>query len=144
MNKEEKKGFSLIEVLVVIAIISIIATVVILNFGQTRNQALLEDGQASIISALELARSRAASGVGEARHGVRIEADRIIIFEEGNPDEETISLSPALSIGAGSWGEIFFDRISAKTDLTDEKTIIIEHSSGQETITISEQGVISK
>ena len=130
----------------VIAIIGIGLTVFLLNFGQARNQALLEDGQASIINALEIARSRAASGVGDTKHGIRINPDSIITFEGDtySGGGETIELPPNLSTDKNAF-DIIFDRISAKPSNV-PTTIEITHSSGlidPINIEVNEVGIIS-
>ena len=137
-----KKGFSLVEIIMVMAVIGIVVAIVVVNFGQTRNQTLLEEGQASIINALEIARNRAASGVGDTNHGVRIEPDKVIVFEGDSytgTGQETL-LSPLSTDHIDS--EITFERIRAIPN--GPITINITHGSGlTESVTLNEKGVIS-
>jgi len=136
-TSKNQNGFSLIEIIVIIVILGIMLSAVVLNFRQSRNRAVLEQGQASIINALELAKNRASSGVGEENHGVRIEQNEIIIFEGGN-EESPIPLP--LNISASDL-EIIFERISARPNMG--TTINITHNSGlTESIIINESGVV--
>jgi len=145
---EKTKGFSLVETLVVIAIISIVVGVAIMNFGQARSKALLEEGQASIIDVLELAKNRAASGVGNTvtNHGVRIESDKIIIFEgsdyiTGN-NKATTTMPSSVLLGPSSGFDIIFGRISATSSTG--TTIQITHPSGATTsVSVEKTGLIS-
>lgn len=150
MNKslEKVKGFSLVETLIVIAIISLVVGLAITNFGQARNRALLEESQASIVNILELAKNRAASGAGDTatNHGVRIESDKIIIFEgsdygTGN-NKATTTMPSAVFLGPLPGFDIIFGRISATSSTG---TIIqITHPSGATTsVSIEETGLIS-
>ena len=135
----------MVEILVVIAIISIVVGAAIMNFGQARNQALLEEGQSSIINVLELARNRAASGVGSTstKHGVRINSDRIIIFEGDNypgiGPTTTIMLPSGLSTDKSDF-DIIFDRISGKSSTG--TTIVINNHNGTTSVEVTESGLI--
>ena len=78
MTKMLKKtiGFSLVELVIVIAIMGIMVLIASPMFNQTRNKIVLEGAQASLINSLEEARSRALTGVGEdidEVHGIYID-----------------------------------------------------------------------
>jgi hypothetical protein len=110
----------------------------------------LEDAQASVINALEQARSQAATGVGTTSHGVCINAqgNKIIAFKgndctlAGGAGEE-IPLPPHISV-TSSADKIIFNRLSATS--TTDATITIEHTiSGiTTTVSVSQDGIIKK
>ena len=76
------KGFTLIEILVVIGIFAIIAA-----FGMTTNlsaftTATIQSEESKIVSALERARSRAMANMFNTAHGVCYIAPNYVIFRE--------------------------------------------------------------
>lgn len=142
-TSQTKTGFSLIEILTVLGILSIITITAIVIFGETRNRTVLQDAQATVLYALEEARSRATTGVGNTGHGVHIEEKRIVTFEgseyiKGNGDEIILPFSVSTN---QSDLDIIFSRISAQSNIN--TTIILSHISGLTgTITISQDGRI--
>ncbi|MDO8558299.1 MAG: type II secretion system protein [bacterium] len=76
-----QRGFSLIETLVVVGILSIIAVFALGSLRGVRSRAALSDGQILIVRALEEARNRAVTGAGTSDHGVHIEPGKIETFE---------------------------------------------------------------
>ncbi len=92
-------GFSLVEVLVVLAIISIIAVFVIISLGQFSKEKVLEGEADKIIRVLRLAQSKTLASEGKNSFGVHFDSDKFIFFKgeafiEGAPDNE-INLLPA-------------------------------------------------
>ncbi|MDP3963060.1 MAG: type II secretion system protein [bacterium] len=110
----QMRGFSLIESLVVTSIVAIAAVGVLGSMRSTQSHMRLEEGQASVIRAFELARSRAATGAGSDDHGVYVDGDTLTVFEGPTytGDGEVIML-PA-SVTTDQVGTtIVFERLSA-------------------------------
>ena len=149
-HQNNKNGFSLAEVIIVVSILGIIMSVSFATLGRSNEQLSLKQAQADILFALEEAQNRAATGFGTKKHGVHfdIDADEIVIFErnvynEFNPGlDQKINLPPNISITSTGPINIIFERIKATT--TDNTDIIISHTSGGiKTITITQNGKIS-
>lgn len=141
-----KLGFSLIELIIVISILGMVAAATFVMFNGTRNRVVLEDAQASVINALEQARSRAATGVGTTSHGVYIEGNKIITFEgntyvPGTGDETTLPFPVSTD---QSNLTIIFNRLSATSSA--DATITLEHTTSGITTTVSvtQDGIIKK
>jgi len=139
-----KKGFSLVEMVIVISIFALVASSVFVMFNETRNQAVLEDAQASVINALEQARSRAATGVGTTDHGVCIKENKIITFEgnscpeSGNVEE----LPPFVSTDKYETTTIIFNRLSSESSTS--TTITLDYRGATATVSVTQEGVIEK
>ena len=58
-----RKGFSLIEVLIVIAVLAVIATVVLPQFSKVRENQVLKSGVEDILSSLDKARANTLSSL---------------------------------------------------------------------------------
>jgi prepilin-type N-terminal cleavage/methylation domain-containing protein len=149
--KSTKLGFTLTETLIVISIFGVVAAASFLTFTGARSQAVLDDAQASVVNALERARSRAATGVGTTTdfdHGVRIDVSgkQITNFRSDGSvttTEENATLPPNISI-IGSNQEIIFDRLSAISSVS--TTITLEHiiSGITTTVSVTGDGIIEK
>lgn len=152
--KNRKIGFSIIEMLFVIAIFGLVASAASIMFSDTRNRVVLDDAQATVFAALERARSRAATGVRitepmGSNHGIYIDYidptnSKVYIFE-GNSWDGTgkeIPLPPNISIIYPDFDkEIIFSRLSAESE---DAIITIKNNISEETIdiTVDEEGII--
>ncbi|GAG31606.1 unnamed protein product, partial [marine sediment metagenome] len=76
-SQKTKFGFSLIEIIVVIGIFAVIATIASLNLSEKKKRTILEQAQATVVQAFEEARSKAATGFGEEKHGIHVEQTKI-------------------------------------------------------------------
>jgi len=148
MNNYCKKGFTLVEILIVIAIFGIVGSAASVMFNGTRNRVSLEDAQASVINALERARSRAATGVGTEDHGVCIDGNKLIAFE-GNScpsptTDNSTDLAPNISVTNSPAVPVIFNRLSATSSA--DTTFTIENTiTGSTTIVIvTKDGIIEK
>lgn len=77
----DKSGFSLIEILIVISVISIVLSITVVagrNFSDSIN---LENTVKGIDMKIKLAKSRSISALNGTNHGVHFEADKIVVFE---------------------------------------------------------------
>lgn len=81
MKKEKQKGFTLIEVLLVIAIMSIIVTVSLSSWQSFSDSTNLGDTAKMIETKIKLAKSYSLSALNDANYGIRFEADRITLFD---------------------------------------------------------------
>ena len=128
-------GFTLVEIIVVIAIVGLLAAMVLLTFGQAHREAALDSSYASVITALESARSRAMQGVGDGSGGqsVTISNDEIT-----NAQGTTIQLSPNVSIQ--QTGTIEFERISGEA--SNPLVITLTDGANTRTATVTPEGYI--
>lgn len=144
MKKQKKNAFTIIEILIVLSIFLVTSSSILAINRRTRAETALDSSQASVLNALEQARSRAASGFSKNDQGVRIEKRKIIIFEGSyvpGSGREIDLPRPVFTDQAGR--EIIFTRLSGKP--SSAATITIIHPEGKETkIEINEEGSISK
>ena len=136
------KGFSLIETVMVVAVIGIVAYASLGSLRQARNRTLLGNAQATILHAFEGARSRAVTGVGTGDHGVHLEPDRIVAFEgsayTGAGFETLLPLSIATDQVSST---IVFHRLSARSSAS--TTVVITSNAGStSTVSVTYDGVI--
>ncbi len=139
--QKNKNGFSLLEIIVVIGVLSIIMTMGFTTLSKSNGQLSLNQAQADLVFALEEAQNRAATGFGTENHGVHIEENKFEIFEVGTAGKET-TLPLNVSTDKTAGVDVIFNRITASTGA--DTTITIKHSNGDtKEIKIASNGKIS-
>jgi prepilin-type N-terminal cleavage/methylation domain-containing protein len=148
-----KKGFTLVEMLVVLAIIAILLLIATPQFNKFRQAEVLNAASRDVLSSLEKARSNTLSSVNSSEYGVHFQSDQVIIFKGltysvGAVTNESISISEPASITnvtlggvSGSTGNVYFNRLYGAPSTTG--TVTISTSSLSKTITISATGAAS-
>ena len=118
------KGFGLVEMLVVVAVIAILAVLSYQTFFDTNRMQALEKDRDIVLSALERARSLTLSSSGDRQYGVHIENNRVILFPGNNydvsdPENAVESLNALVTIASssikGGGNDIVFERLTGKT-----------------------------
>lgn len=145
-------GFSLIEMLIVITIISILAALSYVTFFDTNRTQALEKDRDLVIATLEQARSLTLASSGARQFGVHIQSDRIVLFPgssyvSGNSENKTEFLNPLVTIAsssiAGGGTDITFERLTGKTSKTGTIGISLQSDPQKSyVITVSGTGVI--
>lgn len=148
-----QKGFSLVEMVVVVAIISIMAGILILSFASAQRDAVLEEAGASVMHAFEGARNRSTAGVGGGDHGIKMKDSKISVFtvDEYNFEnvERVIDLSPSIESNSSDEIRLVFKRITGTPVSNnwvgdDIKIELKDSSTGKEmVITIKKNGSIN-
>lgn len=142
------RGFSLIEILIVVAIISSLASAVVFSIVSFRVQIDLNTTSQNILNVLRIARAKTLASEGASRYGVHFESGTFVLFKGAsyNPfasDNEPHPLSANLEIAnilISGGSEVIFDRLTGGTsnigsvqlrqisDIAKNKTIVIELS----------------
>ncbi|MEK9161335.1 MAG: type II secretion system protein, partial [Patescibacteria group bacterium] len=81
MRKKNKQGFSLIEIIAVVAIGLILISVVLFSFSSFRNSKIIEVSADQVLSVINEARVKAVSSEDYSRFGVHLEIGRIVFFK---------------------------------------------------------------
>lgn len=153
IKKNYKKGMSVIELLVVLAVLGILVAIVSPKFSQIRDNAVLKTAVNDVLSSVNKAKGSTLASLNSSEYGVRFQSDKVIIFKGkvfsslgvGN---ETISITPPATITnitfggvSGTSGDIYFNRLLGVPSTTG--TITISTSSFSKIITIYATGVVS-
>lgn len=142
------KGFTLIEILVVVALIAILATAVVVSTVSFRSQIDLNTAAQNILNTLRIARAKTLASESASQYGVHFESGQYVLFKgtSYNPsasDNEFHSLPSGfeianVSIGGGN--DAIFQRLTGITsqsgsvdvrqisDPAKSKTIVIDPS----------------
>lgn len=140
------KGFTLIEVLVVFAIISIISAMSILSWQSFSDSVALGNSAKMIETKIKLAKNYSLSALNDTSYGVYLKSDSVTIFPgiayiDGNPLNQVFTLTDGVEIYDGVGNSILFSRLTGVT--ADFGTIgvrIINRPTKVKTISINAQG----
>jgi len=149
-SKKSSAGFTIIELLIVVGIITIIAGVSSVVYGNLQISAQLNETSAQIAQNLRIAYGQSASGFNDDAHGVKFESSEYIIFQGASYDTRTATYDRAYDIDSAlslsttlSGDEVVFSRGVGLPNTTG--TVTITHSvSGSRNILVSDQGVIQE
>lgn len=147
----KNKGFTLIEILMVIAILGIISSIVLLNLSQFRNEQLLKNTTLDVVSLLSKARQNTLSSVNSTNYGVHFDSNKAVLFtgslySSNNATNEPIVFSSkvivpipsGLNIGGGS--DVIFERLTGETVGGTIKIQLTSDSTKQKIITVGKIG----
>ena len=150
-KKVLKYGFSFIEITIVLAIITILSTIVVFSFSSAGSKQSLEKTTISVISILNEAKSMAVSSKDFSDYGVRISEDELVSFKSSYGNENKIYSIPNLvtisdiSISGVTNNDVIFKKVSGSTNATGTLTISIANDlSDYNIIKISQTGLIEK
>lgn len=151
-TKKFKKGFSALELMIVIGILGIIISIVIGGFSGFRNTSILLVGTEDVVSLMTQARSDALSSKGDSVYGMHFETNRVVLFKgssfsDADPNNRVLLLDQRLNatnISLNGGGvDIVFNRLTGKTDQYGTiKVIVVGASTTFKTITIYSTGLV--
>jgi prepilin-type N-terminal cleavage/methylation domain-containing protein len=148
---KNSRGFTMVEILTVVGIVVIIATVA-LPYGSTfLAQNRLQESTLNIVDALRRVQSRSMSGMGGEPWGVHFTSADITLFKgtsysPGDDYNELIELPDISTISTislnGGGDDLIFNRVIG--DTSEWGTIVIDdaNSDSEATVTISGVGLI--
>lgn len=124
MKKIRQEGFTMMELLMGIVIISIVGGIVSLTFSNLNSGLALEKSAASALSILDEARSMTLSSVDSSQYGVRIEEAQLIRFKgasysAADPNNRPSPFNALVGVRnislAGGGSSVVFKRLTGAT-----------------------------
>lgn len=155
MNFSSNKGFSLIELLVIIVILILISLVVMPSLIDFQREQALKNTTENIVSLLNKAKSDTLSSLNSTTYGVHFESKKMVYFEgdsysSGNSNNQEIPFESGVEIPSGGinlsngGSDVVFPRLTGEVNgygtITIELTAL---STRQKVITINKIGSIS-
>jgi prepilin-type N-terminal cleavage/methylation domain-containing protein len=143
------RGFTLIEILLVIAILVILVSVTLPKFAEMRAHQVLRAAVEDITSVLNKARSQTLASLESSEYGVHFEADSVTIFKGdtysvSDPDNQVIDIVSPASISSisltGGTSNIYFARLTGAPSATGSVTV--ENGITTKTISVSAAGAV--
>ena len=145
-----QRAFTLVELLIAVAVILVVAAMSIAVFSNYRKSALLAEAKNKTLAEINLARSKTLGSEENSNYGIHFEENRIVLFKGStysslDPDNKETPIPPGIRISLISLvpatSDVVFERLTGKAvssgtitlevigDLPRSATIII-YSSG--------------
>lgn len=146
----ENKGFSLLEVIIAMTIVSLVAVAVFVSVFAYRSKHEVSDMATNLVSALSQARTKTIAGYNDTSYGVNIASTSITLFSgtsfnSGASDNQVIASSTRLTIKpylVGGATNIYFKRLTGETTQSGYITIkSLSNINKVATVTIAASGV---
>ena len=145
------KGFTLVEIILAIAISSVILGIVLFSFNNYRQRELLKIATLEVTSVLRDARARTLVAEGDSAYGVHFDANQIILFTGSvyNPNaasNATATLPSGVGLATTSLGatSVTFSRLSGEANTAGSVLIyLLTDATSSTTVTINTAGIIS-
>lgn len=143
--KKLSRGFTLVEMIVVIGIITLLATVSTSVYNSFKTHENLEIATTGVVEALRHAQSNAQSGKGDASWGVKILSGSAVIFKGTSYASRDTTADQILDFSGGvvtsGLSEIVFTKVTGST--TNTGTVTLTNSYGTKNIQINEKGTLT-
>ncbi|OIO33079.1 MAG: hypothetical protein COZ49_03610 [Candidatus Yonathbacteria bacterium CG_4_10_14_3_um_filter_47_65] len=149
----EHKGFTALEVLLVVALFAILASIVIPPFAEFRTSKMIETISGEVVSLLAEARADTISSKNDSQYGVHFESSRAVffkgsVFTEPDSDNFEIAIDPVVEISdivlASGGSDVVFEKITGATSEPGMITIsVVSDPSQSSTVTIAATGIVS-
>jgi len=153
MSNSNKKGFTLIEILLVIVIMTIVSTIIITSLLKLNASQVLEKGASLVISVLDEAHSLTLSSKNDSQYGVHFEDSRVTLFKgstysSSNPNNISSEIDNRVGIRnvslTGGGSDVVFKRLTGSTSQAGALELFLKSSTTiARTINISATGVVS-
>jgi len=152
MKLLNQKGFTLIEILIAVVIITLLISTVIVSYRLFEKRTELDDTAQKIFSVLKLAQTQTLASNDASQYGVHFESDQYILFKGdaylvGAPDNKIYQLPGRLEIYqislADGGNDVIFQRIIGSTAQFGAVEVrIISQATETKTVTIQSSGQI--
>jgi Tfp pilus assembly protein FimT len=152
-SRQSQSGFSLAEIIVVVASTAILATIIFLSFsGAQKNQALKNETE-NVVALIKEAQAKTLAGDGASQYGVHLQSDKAVLFtgssySSGASTNRTLLFNTTVTVASitltGGGSDIVFSKLTGETP--QYGTFIIKNTSttaNQKTITVNKLGLIT-
>jgi len=147
-----KRGFTLMEIMIVIVIMTILLTIVLTSFSNLNKSQALDKTSSYVASIIEEARGNTLFSKNDSQYGVKFETSRIIMFKgstysSSNPDNVIYDLNNLVTISnislSGGGSEIVFDRLTGNPSQTGTLTLsLVTSTSTKAYVSFSKTGIV--
>lgn len=146
-----KKGFTVIELIVSIAIIAILAGIVLVSMNKYRQKEILKANTSTVVAVLREAQAKTLVAEGDSTYGVHFDDNQAVIFvgdtyNDSSGSNEIFYLSNLVGLATTSLGatDVVFSRLTGESSIAGAVNIYwLADPSASTTVNIHQTGIIS-
>ena len=150
-NSKRLRGFTMIEMLVVVVILSVLTSAVLPSLLNFRRSSLLNTETQEVITLINRARLLSVSSKNDERFGVHFEPSRLVLFQgstytEGATTNEEHNFDLAISSETtinGGGAEILFAKVTGAASQLATTTLLFTGTTASSTVIIRKSGVVT-
>ena len=152
-QRGRRGGFTLIEIVIVVAILAILSTIIFTSFSAFRNAKVLDTATEDVLTLISTARGETLSAKANTQYGVHITSGSMTLYagatySAGDSANQVVDLDSALEIVSialsGGGSDILFDRLTGKTSNSGTFVIRVKSDTAKtHTVTIAGTGIAS-
>jgi prepilin-type N-terminal cleavage/methylation domain-containing protein len=153
IQNSTQKGFTVLELLIVVSIMGLLAAIILAPFATFRNSKVLDTASEEALALLSEARGDTLSAKEGYQYGVHFEATQIVLYRgatysSSDANNKVVLLDSAIEISSitltGGGAEVLFDRLTGKTSQGGTVVIRVKSDTAKSrTITIFGTGIAS-
>lgn len=151
MNNNQSRGFTMIEMLVVIVILSILTSAVLPSLLNFRRSSLLNTETQEVITLINRARLLSVSSKNDGQFGVHFEPSRLVLFQgatytEGVATNEEHNFDSAISGSTtinGGGTEVLFAKVTGSASQFATTTLLFTGTTASSTVIVLKSGVVT-
>ncbi len=142
-----KRGVTLLELLIVIAILGVLASVIVPSFLNFRRSSILNTETLQMITLINKARLSSMSSKGDMQYGIHFGADRVVLFQgvtylPAAITNEIYVFNPALTLSVITVADVVFQKITGATNQNATTTIrVVGSTTASSTVVVHQTGV---
>ena len=147
----QKKGFTLVEILIVIAILGILVGIVVTSFATFRSVQGLDKDSETVVEVLQQARSQTLVSQNASQYGVHFASSTVTLFtgttyvpgSSTNQDYLLVGSDTVLSLSlTGNGTNVVFARLNGETAQNGTIVLSSQTSGRTRTVTIYKTGLV--
>lgn len=153
MNFICKKGITLLELMIVVAIIGILSVITFSEFSKVKERQVLKSTVGNVVSIINKAKAQTLASLNLDTYGVHFDSDKIVLFsgttyDVNHSSNEIINISSPVRISSisfvGGGNDFYFNKLTGSPSKTGVITISLNSDpSINKELTISATGSVS-
>ena len=151
MKSSFQKGFTLLELSIVLAILTVLLVIVLSTFISFRKNQALQNDTDTIVEVLSQARSQTLLSQNSSQYGVHLTSSKATLFvgtvyDSSSSSNKDFNLTPTDTIVTisltGGGVDVIFDKLSGQTSQSGTIVISSPSTSRIKTVTIYKTGIV--
>ncbi|MBI5077864.1 MAG: prepilin-type N-terminal cleavage/methylation domain-containing protein [Candidatus Yonathbacteria bacterium] len=153
MPRSNFRGFTALEILIVISILGVLLTIIVPSFRSFRQKSILNTETMELLTTINRARLLSVSSKNDQQFGVHFESGKVVLFQgtvyyvastttnEAHIFDPAVTLSSITVNGGGS--DVVFQKVTGATTQNATTTLLVTGTNASTTVLIRLSGAVT-